>query len=36
MAKQLSDHRQGFGRGGGVAGKAVPQIVNADAGQGRL
>ena len=32
MAKQLANHRQGFRVGGGVAGKAVPQIVNAHAG----
>ena len=36
MAKQLTDHRQGFRMGGGMAGKAVPQIVDANAGQPRL
>jgi hypothetical protein len=32
MTEELADHRQGFGMGGGMAGEAVPQIVNADAG----
>lgn len=32
MAQKLADHQQGFRVGGGMAGKAMPQIVNADAG----
>jgi hypothetical protein len=32
MAKQLANHQQGFRVGSGVAGKAVPQIMEADAG----
>lgn len=36
MAQKLADHRQGFRVGGGMAGKAVPQIVDADAGKARF
>ena len=36
MTEQLADHRQGFGMGGGMAGKAVPQIVKAKALQPRV
>lgn len=33
MAEQLTDHRQRFRMRGGMAGKAVPQVVDADAGK---
>ena len=32
-AQQLADHRQCFGASGGVAGKAVPQVVQPDVWQ---
>lgn len=36
MTEQFADHRQGFGMGGGMAGKAVPQIVDTNAGKARF
>lgn len=33
MAQQLADHRQCFGASGGVAGNAVPQVVQPDVQQ---